>query len=201
MSVSSIFTSFFINTCVYFNLVNKFGEQISSCSRAGKLNPWRVQFNWKKVNSLSRDDIKWQSKGPYVGACRTVCHKSTKNMVWRARLVHVAARYRFYNQGGGSEPRVPVSSPAKPSLTWTYISLVQLVTSLKLFAVYIKMSNDRGILPADVSLKKKISHKYRSFLYDPAVTIIGILCQWDLNLRHLNYLDLKCAYIFSMQSS
>lgn len=127
------------------------GEQISSRSRARELNPWRVQFNWKKVNS--RDDIKWQSKGPYVGACRTVCHKSTKNTVWRARLVHVAARYRFYNQGGGSEPRVPVSSPAKPSLTRTYISLVQLVTSLELFVVHIKISNDRGILLADVCVE------------------------------------------------
>lgn len=74
----------------------------------------RVQFNWKK---LTRDvSIKEQSKGRMLARAER-CVISQRRTVCRARLVHVAVRYRFYNQGRGSEPSALVSPPAKPSLT------------------------------------------------------------------------------------
>lgn len=87
---------------------------ISAELRRG-LDPRRVQFNWKKVNS--RDvSIKEQSKGRMLARAEQ-CVISQRRTVCRARLVHVAARYRFYNQGRGSEPCALVSPLAMPSLT------------------------------------------------------------------------------------
>lgn len=176
------------------------GKQISSRrSRAGGLNPRRVQFNWKKVNSARRYQraIKKDRTSARAERC-VISQRRTQYGEHDSYMSPRAARYRFYNQGRGSEPRVPVSSPAKPSLTRSlYMSLVQLVTSLELFAVYINILNDRKILSTDVCVKEiclsSSSSKKRSvinidsFLYEKAVscsaiTIIGILSSSHLEI-------------------
>lgn len=114
-SVSSIFASSTIYTSVHFNLVDT-GEQISSRRNSPRVGEIRGEYNLigKK---LTRDvSIKEQSKGRMLARAER-CVISQRRTVCRARLVHVAVRYRFYNQGRGSEPRALVSPPAEPSLT------------------------------------------------------------------------------------
>lgn len=66
---------------------------------------------------LTRDvSIKEQSKGRMLARAER-CVISQRRTACRARLVHVAVRYRFYNQGRGSEPSALVLPSAKPSLT------------------------------------------------------------------------------------
>lgn len=68
------------------------GKQISSRrSRAGGLNPRRVQFNWKKVNS--RDGIKGQSKGSARAERCVISHRRTQyGVMERARLSRTCRR-------------------------------------------------------------------------------------------------------------
>lgn len=78
------------------------------------LDPREYNLIGKK---LTRDvSIKEQSKGRMLARAER-CVISQRRTVCRARLVHVAVHYRFYNQGRGSEPRALVSPPAMPSLT------------------------------------------------------------------------------------
>ena len=80
---------------------------------------------------LTRDvSIKEQSKGRMLARAEQ-CVISQRRTVCRARLRHVAVRYRFYNQGKGSEPHALVSPPAKPSLTPCKLTSIPDVTILK----------------------------------------------------------------------
>lgn len=114
---------------------------------------------------LTRDvSIKKAIKRAYTllaGACartsgeRYVCHKSTKNGMRSARTrVYVVALYRFYNQGGGSEPRVPVSPPAKlPSTRMMHVA--------------------RGLtsrFPATYKQKRRSAYSERLMLFHPLCT-------------------------------
>lgn len=110
LSVSSIFASSPIYTSVQrFNLVGT-GGQISSAGSRRDFNSRTVQFNWKKVNS--RCQYQRAITGRTLARAKQ-CVISQRRTVCRARLPRMSPCYRFYNQGGGSEPRVPVSPPAK----------------------------------------------------------------------------------------
>lgn len=113
-SVSSIFASASIYTSVHFNFVDT-AEQISSRRNYAE---GRIRGEYNLIGKkLTRDvSIKEQSKGRMLARAER-CVISQRRTVCRARLVHVAVHYRFYNQGRGSEPRALVSPPAIPSLT------------------------------------------------------------------------------------
>lgn len=131
--VSSISASSSIYTSVHFNLVDT-DEQIPS--RRNYAESWIRGEQNLIGKKLTRDvSIKEQSKGRMLARAEQ-CVISQRRTVCRARLVHVAMRYRFYNQGKGSEPYALVSPSAKPSLTPCKLTYISDVTILKYLAVH-----------------------------------------------------------------
>lgn len=124
------------------------GKQISSRrSRARVLNPRRVQFNWKKVNSRRYQRAIKKDRTSARAEQWSVCHKSTKSTVWRARLVHVSAPrvIDFIIKAEAANRAFPFHHPRSRPWHGLISRWFSMVMSLELFAVYIKVSNNRGI--------------------------------------------------------